>query len=205
MTLAIRTRTYVCPICDHRWAQSPERACEGLLRRCRSSCLWALKSVVVDKMSNPVITKNLISSWDTVCSALLDLGRRLSHRRCFPPGGCVHDRCRRALLVPPRHRPVGYCHRLSHISAGTPARHRPARSADAFSSWLADQPDEFQNDIEHVVLGTLAGYTRSTIDVMPGATTVMDPFHVVALIGTKLDEAGEMAPERDPWTSGPVG
>ncbi|GEB24933.1 hypothetical protein BAU01nite_36660 [Brevibacterium aurantiacum] len=37
-------------------------------------------------------------------------------------------------------------------------------------------------------MDAFAGYKKAATDVLPEATTVMDPFHVVALVGTKLDE-----------------
>src|SRR5699024_8115911 len=37
-------------------------------------------------------------------------------------------------------------------------------------------------------MDAFAGYKKAATDAVPEATTVMDPFHVVALVGTKLDE-----------------
>src|SRR5699024_11181670 len=62
------------------------------------------------------------------------------------------------------------------------------RSAEAFAGWLNDQPDSFRDGIEHVAMDAFAVYKKAATDVVPDATTVMDPFHVVALVGTKLDE-----------------
>lgn len=64
----------------------------------------------------------------------------------------------------------------------------PGRWGEAFSNWLADQPDEFRAGPDHVAMDAFAGYKKAATDVLPEATTVMDPFHVVALVGTKLDE-----------------
>ncbi|WP_103062873.1 transposase [Actinomyces qiguomingii] len=36
--------------------------------------------------------------------------------------------------------------------------------------------------------GSFAGFKTAAAEVLPGATEVMDPFHVVALAGDKLDE-----------------
>jgi transposase len=61
------------------------------------------------------------------------------------------------------------------------------RSATALASWLAAQPDEFAQAVEVIAMDGFAGYKTAATAVVPDAVTVMDPFHVVALAGVKLD------------------
>jgi transposase len=61
------------------------------------------------------------------------------------------------------------------------------RSATALASWLAAQPASFAAGIEVVAMDGFAGYKTAASSVVPDAVTVMDPFHVVALAGFKLD------------------
>ena len=61
------------------------------------------------------------------------------------------------------------------------------RSATAFGSWLAAQPADFAAGVQVVAMDGFAGYKTAAAQVVPDAVTVMDPFHVVALAGTKLD------------------
>jgi transposase len=61
------------------------------------------------------------------------------------------------------------------------------RSAAALASWLAAQPADFATGIEVVAMDGFAGYKTAANDAVPDAVTVMDPFHVVALAGVKLD------------------
>ena len=61
------------------------------------------------------------------------------------------------------------------------------RSAAALADWLAAQPADFAAGIAVVAMDGFAGYKTAATDVVPDAVTVMDPFHVVALAGTKLD------------------
>lgn len=75
VTLAIRIRAYTCPGCQIHWSQTPKRTCVGRSKLSRTARLWGPKSVVMDKMSIHVIAKNLATSWNTVCTAVLDLGR----------------------------------------------------------------------------------------------------------------------------------
>ena len=61
------------------------------------------------------------------------------------------------------------------------------RSATALATWLAAQPADFAAGVEVVAMDGFAGYKTAATDVVPDAVTVMDPFHVVALAGAKLD------------------
>jgi transposase len=61
------------------------------------------------------------------------------------------------------------------------------RSAIALATWLSAQPADFAAGVEVVAMDGFAGYKTAATEVIPDAVTVMDPFHVVALAGTKLD------------------
>jgi len=62
------------------------------------------------------------------------------------------------------------------------------RSAAALASWLAAQPADFAAGVQVVAMDGFAGYKTAATQVIPDAVTVMDPFHVVALAGVKLDQ-----------------
>jgi transposase len=61
------------------------------------------------------------------------------------------------------------------------------RSAAALADWLAAQPPEFVTGVQVVAMDGFAGYKTAAAEAIPEAVTVMDPFHVVALTGAKLD------------------
>jgi transposase len=63
----------------------------------------------------------------------------------------------------------------------------PGRSAAALKTWLADQSSAFRDQVEVVAMDGFTGYKNAAADQLPEATPVMDPFHVVALAGDKLD------------------
>jgi len=63
----------------------------------------------------------------------------------------------------------------------------PGRSAAALKSWLGAQTAAFRDRVEVVAMDGFGGYKTAAADELPEATPVMDPFHVVALAGTKLD------------------
>lgn len=61
------------------------------------------------------------------------------------------------------------------------------RSAAALTSWLDEQPPAFRAQVEVIAMDGFGGYKTAATEVLPDATAVMDPFHVVALAGLKLD------------------
>jgi len=63
----------------------------------------------------------------------------------------------------------------------------PGRSSAALKTWLSAQSTAFRDRVEVVAMDGFGGYKTAATEILPGATTVMDPFHVVALAGTKLD------------------
>ncbi len=63
----------------------------------------------------------------------------------------------------------------------------PGRSAAAMAGWLAARDQGFRDRVEVVAMDGFGGYKNAAVDQLPDAVTVMDPFHVVALAGAKLD------------------
>lgn len=61
------------------------------------------------------------------------------------------------------------------------------RSKQAFKKWLEARPESFRTQIEIVAMDGFTGYKAAATEELPKATTVMDPFHVVALAGDKLN------------------
>ena len=62
------------------------------------------------------------------------------------------------------------------------------RSAAALTGWLAERTPAFRAQIEIVAMDGFGGYKNAATSAVPDAVTVMDPFHVVALAGAKLDQ-----------------
>ena len=61
------------------------------------------------------------------------------------------------------------------------------RSKQAFKSWLEAQTKAFRDRVEIVAMDGFTGYKTAAVETIDTVTTVMDPFHVVALVGDKLD------------------
>ena len=60
-------------------------------------------------------------------------------------------------------------------------------TAAALTSWLSAQTAAFRGQVQIVAMDGFGGYKTAASEVLPEATAVMDPFHVVALAGAKLD------------------
>src|SRR5258705_2019699 len=63
----------------------------------------------------------------------------------------------------------------------------PGRSAAALTTWLSAQAAAFRDQVDVVAMDGFGGYKTAATEVLPEATPVMDPFHVLALAGAKLD------------------
>ena len=62
------------------------------------------------------------------------------------------------------------------------------RSKRAFKTWLADRPQAWRDGVEVVAMDGFTGFKTATAEEVPDAVAVMDPFHVVRLAGTALDD-----------------
>lgn len=62
------------------------------------------------------------------------------------------------------------------------------RSKQAFMSWLEAQTRAFRHRVETVAMDVFTGYRTVAVEAIDTVVTVMDPFHMVALVGDKLDQ-----------------
>lgn len=157
--------------------------------------LWALKSVVIDRMSIARVAAALASSWHTVNDAVLTAGRQLliedPTRFDSVKVIGVDEHCWRHTGHGSHY--VTVVIDLTPVRAGTgPARLLdmvPGRSKAVFKTWLEAQSKDFREGIEVVAMDGFSGFKTATAEELPQATAVMDPFHVVALAGDALDQA----------------
>ena len=193
----VMVRRYRCPGCGHVWRQDTTAAAAPRAKLTRSAVLWALKSVVVDRLSIARVAGSLRSSWHTVNDAVLNAGRALLINDPARLDGVrvlgVDEHCWRH----PRagsgsvERFVTVIIDLTPVRDGTgPARLLDmvsGRSKAVFTTWLQAQTPEFRAGIETVAMDGFTGYKSAAAEALPQAVTVMDPFHVVALAGDALD------------------
>ena len=92
-----------------------------------------------------------------------------------PPSGRVRHR---------DHRPHRCRGRSRRGTAARPGR-GPVSGGD--EDWLAARDQAFRDQVQIVAMDGFGGYKNAATEALPDAVTVMDPFHVVALAGAKLD------------------
>lgn len=76
-TLWLRVRRYRCSDCARLWRRDTTEAAAPRAKLSRHAVLWALKSVVTDRMSIARVAAALDCSWHTVNEAVLAAGRDL--------------------------------------------------------------------------------------------------------------------------------
>jgi len=161
--------------------------------------LWALKSVVVDRMSIARVAGSLRSSWHTVNDAVLTAGRALliedptrlegvrvlgvdEHfwRHPRAGSGSVERFVTVIIDLTPLRDGTGPARLLDMVSG---------RSKAVFTTWLQAQSAAFRAGVETVAMDGFTGYKSAAAEALPDAVAVMDPFHVVALAGDALARA----------------
>ncbi len=162
-------------------------------RRCAQ---FVLRRLMLDRTTVSAVARELGRSWDTVNSIAVAATRELllvagparlqgvrvigvdehkwAHTRTAEADGFV--------TVITDLTPVLAGHgvaRLLDVVAG--------RSAAAMRNWLDARDQAFRDQVQIVAMDGFGGYKNAATEALPDAVTVMDPFHVVALAGAKLD------------------
>ena len=162
-------------------------------RRCAG---FVLRRLAIDKATVSAVARELGRSWDTVnsvavaatCELLLTAGpARLEGVEVIG----VDEHKWSHVLGADADGFVTVITDLTPVVAGHgPARLLdmvPGRSAAAMSGWLAARDQAFRDHVAVVAMDGFGGYKNAAVEQVPQAVTVMDPFHVVALAGHKLD------------------
>ena len=192
-TLLVTVRRYRCTGCGHVWRQNTEQAAPPRAKLSRHAVLFALKSLVIDRLSIARIAALLAASWHTVNDAVLAAGRELLIDDPTRFHGVavigVDEHCWRHTrrgdkfvtviidLTPVREK-TGPARLLDMVSG---------RSKEVFKTWLDAQTTAFREGIEVVAMDGFTGFKTAAAETIPEAVAVMDPFHVVALAGDALD------------------
>ena len=135
------------------------------------------------------VAAELCCDWHTVNDAVIAYGDALlaaDTDRIGDVEGLGLDEtlfCRRG-----RWRTQQWCTSIVDVCGGQLLDLVEGRTAAAPAAWLAERPDNWRAQIRWAVLD-LSGPYRATFDTMlPDATQIADPFHVVKLANQRLDE-----------------
>jgi transposase len=196
--LRVRVPRYRCTTGDcsrEVFAHNTSRLARPGWSTTRRCARYILRRLMIDRATVAAVARELGLSWDTVNSIAMDATamivaadttrldgvrvirvdeHRWSHTRRPDEDGYVTV----IIDLTPVLEGTGRA-RLLDLVAG--------RSAAALRTWLADQSPQFRDQIEVVAMDGFGGYKTAATEILPDATAVMDPFHVVALAGAKLD------------------
>ena len=192
--LHVSVRRYRCPECAHVWRQDMSQAADPRAKLSRAAVRWALMGVVVHHLTVARIPRPWACPGRAANTAVLAEGER----------SLINDPTRfegvRVIGVDEhvwRHTPYGDKF-VTVILDLTPVHDRsgpsrlldmvPGRSKQVFKTWLASQSATWRERIEIVAMDGFTGFKSAATEELPGATAVMDPFHVVHLAGDALDE-----------------
>lgn len=182
--LVVYVGRYRCRACSRSWCDDISQAAPPRAKLSFGALRWGLVCLIADNMPINRIAAHLAVAWHTANEAILAYGEEL----------LLADSTRfegvRVIGVDEhvwRHR--GGDRYATVIVDLTPVRDHtgPARLLDVvqgrskyvLSSWLAACPQEWKDNIEIVAMDGFSGYKSAAASQLPGAVTVMDPFHVV--------------------------
>ena len=192
--LQVSAPRYRCRNCGKVWRHRLRTVAEPRSKLTRSAVWWALQEVVLDHSSISAVAAVLQSAWGTVHDAVVELGQQVLIDHPDRLDGVkvigVDEHCWRhtrhgdkfvtvVIDLTPIRDDTGRSRLLDMVEG---------RSKEVFKSWLEAQTPEFRAGVEIVAMDGFTGYKSATAEAVPDATTVMDPFHVVALAGDKLNQ-----------------
>jgi len=192
-TLLLRLRRYRCTACGRIWRQDTAAAAEPRAKISRTGLRWALDALVLDHLTVSRVAASLGVAWHTANTAVLEEGRRrlLDDPARFDGVAVlgVDEHVWRHTRRGDRY--VTVIIDLTPIRDGTgPARLLDmveGRSKQAFQHWLAAREPAWRDGVEVVAMDGFTGFKTATVEELPEAVAVMDPFHVVRLAGNALD------------------
>lgn len=192
--LQVSAPRYRCRNCGKVWRHRLRTVAEPRSKLTRSAVWWALQEVVLDHSSISAVAAVLQSAWGTVHDAVTELSQQVLINHPERLDGVkvigVDEHCWRhtrhgdkfvtvVIDLTPIRDDTGRSRLLDMVEG---------RSKEVFKSWLEAQTPEFRAGVEIVAMDGFTGYKSATAEAVPDATTVMDPFHVVALAGDKLNQ-----------------
>ena len=190
----VTVRRYGCTGCGRVWRQDTTAAAAPRAKLTRAALRWALVAIVVQHLTIARVAEALDVAWHTANDAVLTEGRRVLIADPVRFDGVkvigVDEHVWRHTRVGDKF--VTVVIDLTPVRDGTgPARLLDmveGRSKAAFKTWLGARTQAWRDGIEVVAMDGFSGFKTATVEELPAATTVLDPFHVVRLAGDALDQ-----------------
>ena len=194
VTLMVRVRRYECREgCRGTWREDMTAAAAPRAVMSRAAVQSGLYGVVVNHLAMNKVARSLGVAWNTANKAILDAGLNLLIDNPARLDGVevigVDEHA--WSHVSWKNKYVTVIIDLTPVRNGTgPARLLdvvPGRSKGAFEAWLEERPKEWRDKVETVSMDGFTGFKTAATGALPDAEIVMDPFHVVRLVGDALD------------------
>jgi transposase len=198
LRLQVRVPRYRCvnDHCDREvFAHNTSRLARPGWSTTRRCARYILRRLMIDRATVAAVARELGLSWDTVNTIAMDATQTIVAAETTRLDGVqvigVDEHRWSHVRRPADDGYVTVIVDLTPVLEGT-GRARlldlvPGRSAAALKTWLAGQSQAFRDRVEVVAMDGFGGYKTAATEILPEATPVMDPFHVVALAGAKLD------------------
>ncbi|GAB3649225.1 ISL3-like element IS31831 family transposase [Corynebacterium nasicanis] len=156
---------------------------------------WVLQRLAIDRMSVAATATALGVGWELVNQVALDACRQLVYDDASHLDGVrilgVDEHVWKHTRKPGQ--PSNLVTILVDLTPLVDGRGsarlldiRPGRSADVLRTWLTERDPGFREQVQVVTMDGFTGYASAVDQVLPQATKVMDPFHVVHLAADKL-------------------
>lgn len=191
--LHVKRRRYRCEGCRSVWRERIDKAAAPRAVLSRAALRWALVALIKDRRSIASLARALGVVWNTANSAILAEGQRVLLDDPTRLDGVavlgIDEHCWRHTKKGDKY--VTVFIDLTPVRDGT----GPARLLDMVSGknkavvtdWLEARSQQWRDAVEVVAMDGFTGFKSASEDKLPQATEVMDPFHVVALMGEAMD------------------
>jgi transposase len=198
LRLRVRVPRYRCVNagCEREvFAHNTDRLARRGWTTTRRCARYILRRLMIDRATVAAVARELGLSWDTVNTIAMDATQAIVAADTTRLDGVRVIGVDEHRWAHTRHSDgdgfVTVIVDLTPVLDGT-GRARlldlvPGRSSAALKTWLSAQTAAFRDQVQVVAMDGFGGYKTAATEVLPEATPVMDPFHVVALAGAKLD------------------
>ena len=195
--LHVRVPRFLCTMasCPRKIFQASLACADDRSKLTHRVTRWVLQRLAIDRMSVAATATALGVGWELVNQVALDACRQLVYDDASHLDGVrilgVDEHVWKHTRKPGQpSNLVTILVDLTPLADGRgPARLldiRPGRSADVLRTWLQERDPGFREQVQVVTMDGFTGYASAVDQVLPGATKVMDPFHVVHLAADKL-------------------
>ena len=195
--LHVRVPRFLCTMasCPRKIFQASLACADDRSKLTHRVTRWVLQRLAIDRMSVAATATALGVGWELVNQVALDACRQLVYDDASHLDGVrilgVDEHVWKHTRKPgqPSNLVTILVDLTPLVDGRGPARLldiRPGRSADVLRTWLQERDPGFREQVQVVTMEGFTGYASAVDQVLPGATKVMDPFHVVHLAADKL-------------------